>query len=157
MIADSDGRPLLRTDAGFETFKAIMEDAAYVHIHGPSQIRMAWETHYVGDLRSVNVVPVDNYQLKSQDIVSLPSPINLTKAATVVRKEVMRDGREAVCFINRAHQPHLVGGKSLSCRVFTSIMLCCVQGSWRTRRSCWRVARRTCRRTCGMVRWRATR
>ena len=91
-----------------------MEDAAYVHIHGRSHIRMAWETHYVGDLRSVNVVPVDNYQLKSQDIVSLPSPINLTKAATVVRKEVMRDGREAVCFINRAHQQHLVGGKKFA-------------------------------------------
>jgi cation diffusion facilitator CzcD-associated flavoprotein CzcO len=44
-------------NAGFETFKAVMADAAYVHIHGPSHIRMAWETHYVGDLRSVNVVP----------------------------------------------------------------------------------------------------
>ena len=51
-----------------------MEDAAYVHIHGPSHIRMAWETHYVGDLRSVNVVPVDNYQLKSQDIFTCPAP-----------------------------------------------------------------------------------
>lgn len=44
-------------NAGFETFKAVMGDAAYVHIHGPSHIRMAWETHYVGDLRSVNVIP----------------------------------------------------------------------------------------------------
>ena len=43
-------------NAGFETFKAVMGDAAYVHIHGRSHIRMSWETHYVGDLRSVNVV-----------------------------------------------------------------------------------------------------
>ena len=80
-----------------------MEDAAYVHIHGRSHIRMAWETHYVGDLRSVNVVPVDNYQLKSQDILHLPSPVGLTKDDTVVGVETMPDGREAVCLKDKNH------------------------------------------------------
>jgi thioredoxin reductase len=91
-------------NAGFETFKAIMEDAAYVHIHGRSQIRMAWETHYVGDLRSVNVVPVDNYQLKSQDILHLPSPVGLTKEDTAVAVETMPDGTEAICFQNKEQE-----------------------------------------------------
>jgi hypothetical protein len=87
-------------NAGFETWKAIMEDAAYVHIHGRSRIRFAWETHYVGDLRSVNTLPIDNYQLKSQDILHLPSPFGLTKEDTTVSKETMPDGKEAVCFNN---------------------------------------------------------
>ena len=117
-------------NAGFETFKAVMEDAAYVHVHGRSKIRMAWETHYVGDLRSVNVLPVDNYQLKSQDILHLPSPVGLTKDDTVVGVETMPDGREAVCLKAHNHEqmmgwidepdtlpPHLEGvmeGHSLS-------------------------------------------
>lgn len=87
-------------NAGFETWKAIMEDAAYVHIHGRSRIRMAWETHYVGDLRSVNTLPIDNYQLKSQDILHLPSPFGLTSEDTTVAVETMPDGKEAVCFQN---------------------------------------------------------
>ena len=66
-------------NAGFETMTAVMEEAAYVHIHSRSQIKMAWETHYVGDLRSINMLPIDNYQLKSQDILHMPSPVFLTK------------------------------------------------------------------------------
>jgi hypothetical protein len=87
-------------NAAFETWKAIMDDAAYVHIHGKSRIRFAWETHYVGDLRSVNTLPIDNYQLKSQDILHLPSPFGLTREDTTVTKETMPDGKEAVCFLN---------------------------------------------------------
>ena len=90
-------------NAGFETFKAVMDNAAYVHIHGRSHIRMAWETHYVGDLRSVNVVPVDNYQLKSQDILHLPSPVGLTAEDTVVAKETMPDGSEKICMKDANH------------------------------------------------------
>merc|ERR1711871_444547 len=64
-------------NAGFETFKAIMGSAAYVHIHAPSKLRIAWESHYVGDVRATNIAPVDNYQLKSQDVLFAPSPLNL--------------------------------------------------------------------------------
>lgn len=64
-------------NAGFETFKGIMGSAAYVHIHAPSKLRIAWESHYVGDVRATNIAPVDNYQLKSQDVLFAPSPLNL--------------------------------------------------------------------------------
>jgi hypothetical protein len=52
---------------------------------------------FPGDLRSVNVVPVDNYQLKSQDILHLPSPVGLTAADTVVAPEITPDGSTKVC------------------------------------------------------------
>jgi hypothetical protein len=41
-----------------------MADAALVHVHAPSKLQLAWETHYVGHVRAVNVVPIDNYLLK---------------------------------------------------------------------------------------------
>jgi hypothetical protein len=39
----------------FETFQAVMGDAAYVHIHGRSHIRMSWETHYVGAIITITI------------------------------------------------------------------------------------------------------
>ena len=95
-------------NAGFETFQAIMGSAAYVHIHAPSALRIAWETHYVGDVRAINIAPgaclcsrfrfeltfcllnrcscapVDNYQLKSQDAVFAPSPLGLGRGEAAV-------------------------------------------------------------------------
>jgi hypothetical protein len=46
---------------------------------------------------------VDNYQLKSQDILHLPSPVGLTKETTVVGIETMPDGKEAVCMKDVNH------------------------------------------------------
>ena len=46
---------------------------------------------------------VDNYQLKSQDILHLPSPVGLTKDSTVVGVETMQDGKEAVCLKDVNH------------------------------------------------------
>lgn len=66
-------------NAAFETWKAVMADAAYVHIHAPSALKLAWESHYVGHVRSVNAAPLDNYLLKSQDVLHLPSPLGLSR------------------------------------------------------------------------------
>jgi thioredoxin reductase len=89
-------------NAGFETFSDVMEEAAFVHIHSRSSIKFAWETHYVGDVRSINTLPIDNYQLKSQDILHMPSPVGLTKEDTVIEKEVI-DGVEKICMNDIRH------------------------------------------------------
>ena len=69
--------------------EAAMEEAAYVHIHARSPVKMSWETHYVGNLRAINMLPIDNYQLKSQDVMHMPSPVGLTADTTVVTKEMI--------------------------------------------------------------------
>ena len=81
-------------NAGFETAMAAMEEAAYVHIHSGNDLRFAWETHYVGDLRAINTLPIDNYQLKSQDVLFTPGPIVFDTA--VIEKQI-HDGVEKTC------------------------------------------------------------
>eukprot|EP00957_Ditylum_brightwellii_P106274 8106849-Ditylum_brightwellii.AAC.1 len=39
---------------GFETADAIRHFAASVTILSPDDVRIAWQTHYVGDLRVIN-------------------------------------------------------------------------------------------------------
>ncbi|MFZ5892766.1 MAG: NAD(P)-binding domain-containing protein [Myxococcota bacterium] len=56
-------------NSGFETADNLMETAAVVHVAGPSGVRLAWKTHYVGHLRAVNNNFLDTYQLKSQNAV----------------------------------------------------------------------------------------
>lgn len=95
-------------NAGFETFNAAMEEAAYVHIHSRSPVKMSWETHYVGNLRAINMLPIDNYQLKSQDVMHMPSPVGLTAETTVVTKELI-DGEEKICMSDRNHASMVKG------------------------------------------------
>ncbi|HCT78432.1 MAG TPA: pyridine nucleotide-disulfide oxidoreductase [Micromonosporaceae bacterium] len=54
-------------NSGFETADNLIETAAVIHVAGPSSIRMAWRSHYVGHLRAVNNDFLDTYQLKSQN------------------------------------------------------------------------------------------
>ncbi|KAK3862612.1 hypothetical protein Pcinc_031546, partial [Petrolisthes cinctipes] len=56
-----------RGNAAFETADAIYGDTNMVHMVSRSRARMAWNTHYVGDLRAVNNGLLDTYQLKSLD------------------------------------------------------------------------------------------
>ncbi len=56
-------------NAGFETADNLMETAATVHVAGPSPLKFAWRTHFVGHLRAVNNNFLDSYQLKSQNAV----------------------------------------------------------------------------------------
>ena len=91
-------------NAAFETWKAIMHEAAYVHVHAPSELQLAYETHYVGHVRAVNAAPIDNYLLKSQDALHVPSPLGLSKDDTVVGMErSAEDGRPVVCLKDRNH------------------------------------------------------
>ena len=75
---------------------------AYVHVHATSTLALAWETHYVGNVRSVNAAPLDNYLLKSGDVLHMPSPLGLTPADTVVGAEHV-DGREQHCIKDKNH------------------------------------------------------
>jgi hypothetical protein len=54
-------------NSAFETADNLVESAAVIHVAGPSSIRMAWRSHYVGHLRAVNNNLLDTYQLKSQN------------------------------------------------------------------------------------------
>jgi thioredoxin reductase len=54
-------------NSAFETADNLIETAAVIHVAGPSAIRFAWRSHYVGHLRAVNNNFLDSYQLKSQN------------------------------------------------------------------------------------------
>ena len=54
-------------NSAFETADNLLETAAVIHVAGPSSIRFAWQSHYVGHLRAVNNNFLDTYQLKSQN------------------------------------------------------------------------------------------
>lgn len=56
-------------NSAFETADALMETTALIHVAGPSPVRFAWRTHYVGHLRAVNNKFLDTYQLKSANAV----------------------------------------------------------------------------------------
>jgi thioredoxin reductase len=56
-------------NSAFETADNLMETTTLIHLAGPSSIRMAWRTHFVGHLRAVNNNFLDTYQLKSANAV----------------------------------------------------------------------------------------
>lgn len=41
-------------NSAFETAQGLAATSALVHIYGRRRVRLAWETHYVGDVRAVN-------------------------------------------------------------------------------------------------------
>lgn len=58
-----------KKNSAFETADHLVPAAAMIHLVSPNSIRMAWKTHYVGDLRAVNNNILDTYQLKSQNAI----------------------------------------------------------------------------------------
>ncbi|XP_037544405.1 FAD-dependent oxidoreductase domain-containing protein 2, partial [Nematolebias whitei] len=54
-------------NSAFETAQSILGSASLVHMLSSSPVRLAWQTHYVGDLRALNNDLIDTYQLKSLD------------------------------------------------------------------------------------------
>jgi thioredoxin reductase len=56
-------------NSGFETANHLSEVTAAIHLLSPHPIKMAWESHFVGNLRAVNNNFLDTYQLKSQNTV----------------------------------------------------------------------------------------
>lgn len=56
-------------NSAFETADNLIATAAKIHLASPHPIRMAWKTHFVGNLRAVNNNILDTYQLKSQNAI----------------------------------------------------------------------------------------
>ncbi|XP_074647210.1 FAD-dependent oxidoreductase domain-containing protein 2-like [Tubulanus polymorphus] len=63
-----------RGNSAFETADSILGATNYIHMLSRSRVRLAWSTHYVGDLRAVNNGLLDTYQLKSLDGI-LEAPV----------------------------------------------------------------------------------
>jgi len=56
-------------NSALETAENLMETTATIAMCSPNPIKLAWKTHYVGNVRAVNNNFLDTYQLKSQNIV----------------------------------------------------------------------------------------
>ena len=56
-------------NSGFETADNLVETTTAIHMASPTPIRLAWKTHFVGDLRAINNNLLDTYQLKSQNTI----------------------------------------------------------------------------------------
>jgi thioredoxin reductase len=79
--ADYTGKRVLiigKGNSAFETADNLTETAAAIHVLSPNSVKMAWETHFVGNLRAVNNNFLDTYQLKSQNTVIDASVKNIT-------------------------------------------------------------------------------
>ncbi|GIV34469.1 MAG: pyridine nucleotide-disulfide oxidoreductase [Chitinophagales bacterium] len=59
-------------NSAFETANYLAPAAAYVHIFIDKPLKMAWDTHFVGDLRAINNTVIDMYQLKSLHAILNP-------------------------------------------------------------------------------------
>ncbi|MFK7974601.1 MAG: NAD(P)-binding domain-containing protein [Halioglobus sp.] len=59
-------------NSAFETADYLSGVAAYVHILTNSPVKMAWDTHFAGNVRAVNNNIFDMYQLKSMHAVLNP-------------------------------------------------------------------------------------
>jgi len=54
-------------NSAFETAQRLTGTAATIHVCSPNPVRLAWESHFVGNLRAVNAAFIDTYQLKAQN------------------------------------------------------------------------------------------
>lgn len=56
-------------NSAFECAEYLSDSASAIHLVSPRQINFAWDTRYVGDLRSIRNNILDLYQLKSQFVI----------------------------------------------------------------------------------------
>lgn len=56
-------------NSGFEMADSIVATASRIHVLSPNNIKFAWKSHYVGNLRAVNNNLLDTYLLKSQNAI----------------------------------------------------------------------------------------
>ena len=54
-------------NSAFETAEHLNEVTRKIQICGPHSVRLAWASHYVGDVRAINNNFLDTYQLKGQN------------------------------------------------------------------------------------------
>lgn len=56
-------------NSAFELARALESTTALIHIASRNPPQLAYQTHYVGDVRAVNLGFLDRYQLKSMDVL----------------------------------------------------------------------------------------
>lgn len=66
-------------NSAFETADNLIPTAATIHLVSPRPLRMAWQTHFVGNLRAVNNNLLDTYQLKSQNAILDADVVEVSK------------------------------------------------------------------------------
>eukprot|EP00730_Choanoeca_flexa_P001479 TRINITY_DN10652_c0_g1_i5.p1 TRINITY_DN10652_c0_g1~~TRINITY_DN10652_c0_g1_i5.p1 ORF type:complete len:585 (+),score=160.19 TRINITY_DN10652_c0_g1_i5:143-1897(+) len=84
-------------NSGMEVATVASEAANYVHMMSRNRVRLSWQTHYVGDIRAVNGLLLDMYQLKSLDgfVESDISKIKLVKREDGRFYQEAKDERQA--------------------------------------------------------------
>lgn len=58
-----------KSNSGFETAEALTGVTRSMHVCSPNPVKMAWQTHYIGNVRAVNNNFLDTYMLKGQNAV----------------------------------------------------------------------------------------
>lgn len=96
-------------NSAFETADHLTATAAVIHVVSPESVVLAWQTHYVGNLRAVNNNFLDTYQLKSQNAVI---------DAAIERIERGADGRLVV------HMAYSHANGQTTARVYDRVILC---------------------------------
>lgn len=66
-------------NSGMECAQEILNEANLIMVASRHSTRMAYKTHYVGDVRAVNALLVDNYQLKHQAALLDCEIVNIEK------------------------------------------------------------------------------
>jgi thioredoxin reductase len=66
-------------NSAFETADNLVGQASSIHLISPNPIKMAWQTHYVGNLRAINNNILDTYHLKSQNAILDANIQSITK------------------------------------------------------------------------------
>lgn len=99
-------------NSAFETADNLISTTALIHIASPNPLKMAWRTHFVGNLRAINNNLLDTYQLKSQNAILDAS----------IEKIERVNGKYAVLF----NYTHAHGEKETLCydRVITCTGFC---------------------------------
>ncbi|XP_070580802.1 FAD-dependent oxidoreductase domain-containing protein 2-like [Ptychodera flava] len=69
-----------RGNSAFEVADYLAPHAAYIHFFGQRPLKLAWNSHFVGDLRAVNNSILDMYQLKSLHSYLGMSAVKLSKS-----------------------------------------------------------------------------
>ncbi len=67
----NDQRVLIigKGNGAFETANALIPTARIIHICSPRPLKLAWETHFMGHVRSINTEFLDTYFLKGQNSI----------------------------------------------------------------------------------------
>ncbi len=74
-------------NSAFETANWLAEVAAWVHVFAKDPLRLAWDTHFVGDLRSINNDVLDMFHFKALNAVLTPRLRSISRVGEVFRTE----------------------------------------------------------------------